>query len=225
VGGGSNVGVGGLALRYNTSGDANIGNGYMALMKNTNGSYSVAIGFQALLENVSGNNNTGVGRQTLGTNTTGSQNTAIGYLADVSAENLTNATAIGANATVNDSNKIRLGDSNVTVIEGQVAFTNVSDRRLKDNIQETKYGLNEILKLKPVHYTLKSNGLEQLGFIAQDVKPLIPEAVIGLEGNIEKGETLGITYSLLIPVLTKAIQQQQQIINDLLSRIEKLEKH
>ena len=43
--------------------------------------------------------------------------------ANVSAGNLTNATAIGNGANVNASNKIRLGNTAVTVIEGQVAFT------------------------------------------------------------------------------------------------------
>ena len=98
------------------------------------------------------------------------------------SSNLTNATAIGYNAKVDVSNKIRLGNSNITVIEGQVAFTNASDRRLKQKIKSTKYGLDEVLKLEPVDYVLKSNGLEQIGFIAQDVKPLIPEVVTGNKG-------------------------------------------
>ena len=49
--------------------------------------------------------------------------------------NLTNATAIGNGATVNASNKVRLGDANVTVIEGQVAFTASSDKTQKENFQ------------------------------------------------------------------------------------------
>ena len=53
----------------------------------------------------------------------------------MSAGNLTNATAIGANAVVNASNKIRLGNTAVTVIEGQVAFTASSDKTKKENFQ------------------------------------------------------------------------------------------
>ena len=53
----------------------------------------------------------------------------------MSAGNLTNATAIGSLATVNASNKIRLGNTAVTVIEGQVAFTNGSDKTKKENFQ------------------------------------------------------------------------------------------
>ena len=69
----------------------------------------------------------------------GTFNTAIGARADVAdiafVGNLSNATAIGANAVVNASNKIRLGDTNVTVIEGQVAYTFTSDRIKKENFQ------------------------------------------------------------------------------------------
>jgi hypothetical protein len=53
----------------------------------------------------------------------------------VSAGNLTNATAIGFEAVVNASNRIRLGNTAVTVIEGQVAFTASSDRTKKENFQ------------------------------------------------------------------------------------------
>jgi len=48
--------------------------------------------------------------------------------------------------------------------------------------------------------------------------------VVGTEGDIEKGEILRISYSNLIPVLTKAIQQQQEMIDQLLKRIDALEK-
>jgi hypothetical protein len=53
----------------------------------------------------------------------------------VSAGNLTNATALGAEAIVNASNKIRLGNDSVTVIEGKVAFTASSDKTKKENFE------------------------------------------------------------------------------------------
>jgi hypothetical protein len=81
------------------------------------------------------NNNTAIGGAALLSNTTGSVNTAIGIGADVSAGNLSNATAIGFGAVVNASNKIRLGNTAVTVIEGQVAFTASSDKTKKENFQ------------------------------------------------------------------------------------------
>ena len=67
--------------------------------------------------NFTGSGNTAAGHVALGDNTTGSSNTAIGAFANVSAGDLTNATAIGASALVNASNKIRLGDANVNLVE------------------------------------------------------------------------------------------------------------
>src|SRR5262249_49421794 len=65
----------------------------------------------------------------------GDDNTAVGAFANVSAGDLFNATAIGFGAVVGASNKIRLGDAFVTVIEGQVAFTFPSDKTQKENFQ------------------------------------------------------------------------------------------
>ena len=76
-----------------------------------------------------------IGVQALLSNTTGEGNTGIGIGADVSPGNLVNATAIGAGAIVNASNKIRLGNSEVTVIEGPVAYTFPSDQTRKENFQ------------------------------------------------------------------------------------------
>ena len=53
----------------------------------------------------------------------------------MSTGTLTNATAIGANATVNASNKIRLGNAAVAVLESQVALTVVSDKTTKENFK------------------------------------------------------------------------------------------
>ena len=244
-----NVAIGKDSFTNNTTGSGNTSIGYNALMSNTVGEGNTAIGYNALSVNTSGFINVSVGMNTLEENTTGTGNTAVGYRSGqynttggnntflgnhaktTSGSTITNATAIGANAEVSVSNKIRLGDTNVTVIEGQVGFTAASDRRLKEQISKTKYGLETLLKLVPVDYLLKSNGLAQIGFIAQDLKPLVPEAVNGTEGDIEKGETLGITYTTLIPILTKAIQEQQSQIDSqakqikiLLQRIEVLEK-
>jgi hypothetical protein len=214
---------------------ANTAVGYEALKgsstkANNTGINNTASGFQSLLNNTSGSNNIALGYKAGDTNTSGSNNTLVGYNADVGSNNLTNATAIGANAVVATSNTIRLGAPGIASVKSDALYDSSSDRRLKENIVKTSYGLEEVLKLNPVNYRFISNGLNQIGFIAQEVQPLLPEVVTGTEGDIEKGETLGITYSSLIPVLTKAIQEQQQqleaqqkLIQSLLERLETLE--
>lgn len=99
-------------------------------------------------------------------------------------------------------------------------WTNASDVRLKTNIETSKYGLKEVLNLRSVDYAMKKGGTPQVGFLAQEVQAIIPEVVSGFPGAVEAGETLGIAYGQLVPVLTKAIQEQQQIIDDLTAEMQ-----
>ena len=234
--GNQNTAIGEGAMTFSFKGSENTAIGSTALYNNGCGSFNSAFGSNALNKTYStcdgslgkGSYNTGIGHSALSTNRRGSYNTALGYGADVppgaSGWGWSNATAIGNGALANASNKIRLGNADVTVIEGQVAFSNASDRRLKKDIMGTRYGLNTILKLRPVDYQMKSNNLEQIGFIAQELRPIVPEAVSGIEGDLEKGETLGVAYTTLIPVLTKAIQEQQALIEAQNKVIQQLQK-
>src|SRR5262249_16055711 len=106
-----------------------------ALFSNTTGGFNTASGVEALFFNTTGSTNTASGFHALITNSTGNGNTAIGVGADVSAGNLTNATAMCTRAILDNSNKIRLGNNQVTGIEGQVAFTASSDKTQKENFQ------------------------------------------------------------------------------------------
>lgn len=94
-----------------------------------------------------------------------------------------------------------------------------SDFRLKKDIQETRYGLKDVMLMKPVEYNWKDGkGRHMVGFIAQDIEKIIPEAVEKPEN--EEGR-YGMNYNQLIPVLTKAIQQQQDMISEQRLIIEK----
>ena len=61
--------------------------------------------------------------------------------------------ALGNFAVVNASNKVRIGDGNITVIEGQVDWSFPSDGRFKTNVKTNVAGLDFIMKLRPVTYT------------------------------------------------------------------------
>jgi hypothetical protein len=95
-----------------------------------------------------------------------------------------------------------------------------SDLRLKDKVEDIAYGIADILKLKPVSFFWKNNkGGRNLGFIAQDVKPVIEEAVV--EGD-DPEKTLSISYTSIIPVMVKGMQEQQQQIDKQQQQIEEL---
>ena len=126
--------------------------------------------------NTLGTLNLFVGNSSGDTNTTGTQNTTLGYFADVSSANLQNSTAIGYQTIVNASNKVRIGNTAVTVIEGQVAFTNASDKRLKkdrvrifDNVHVSGHGGREdardLIKILNPEHVIPSHG---------DTQKLIP---------------------------------------------------
>ena len=242
--GADNLALGAVNSESNTTGSANTSVGSHGLKENTIGSDNTTLGYVTLKNNTQGDNNTAVGsRAGEVLNTNSNSNTFLGSGADtVSGTTINNSTAIGSGAIVATNNTIQLGNSNVALVKtsgtiSATAFvgngsglTNISssgttpsDRRLKKDITNTKYGLETILKLVPVDYLLKSNNLSQIGFIAQDLKPIVPEAVNGKEGDIEKGETLGITYTTLIPILTKAIQELKKENEDLKKRIDALE--
>lgn len=90
------------------------------------------------------------------------------------------------------------------------AIVNASDRRLKKDIENISYGLNEVLKLRPTQYNWKNREQKQksLGLIAQEVAEVIDNVVT----YNEKRDRYGVSYTELVPVLIKAIQEQQIII-------------
>ena len=102
------------------------------------------------------------------------------------------------------------------------AATQTSDRRMKTNIKPLKYGLKEVLALKPVSYNWKKtpNTNPRIGLIAQDVRKIVPEVVNG----DEKKETLGMNYAELVSVLINAVKEQQKEIDDLKKAVQKLQK-
>jgi len=157
--GGDNNAEGANSLYNNTTGEENTANGLSAMYSNTIGSHNTAMGFLSLFENTSGYNNTAIGAEAMYGNTTGNHNTALGGWADVTSGNLHNATAIGYFTTVNASNKVRIGNSAVTSIGGQVGWTTFSDGRYKKDIKENTPGLEFINALRPVTYTVNVKGL------------------------------------------------------------------
>jgi hypothetical protein len=129
--GSPNDALGYNAGQYITSGASNVAIGYAAMQGTSGngltGAYNTAVGNSALAAlQTTAASNTALGYQAgdAGTAiTTGSSDTFIGYQAQASANNLTNATAIGANAVVGASNSLVLG-SGAKVGIGTIAPSN-----------------------------------------------------------------------------------------------------
>jgi len=105
-------------------------------------------------------------------------------------------------------------------------YTAVSDRREKSNINGMETMMDKILSLKPSTYSMKgdvSNEV-QFGLIAQEVQEVFPEITPVIETTEEGAsyEKLGVSYTELVPVLIKGMQEQQAIIEQLKADIEEL---
>jgi len=107
---------------------------------------------------------------------------------------------------------------NITAFGASGNFLNVSDIRLKKDIERLKDSSELVMQLKPSTYKWKEDNLEDVGFIAQEVEEVLPNVVHvtpGFIGDDEKVKT--VSYIKIIPYLVDTIQE-------LTKRIEELEK-
>ena len=105
-------------------------------------------------------------------------------------------------------------------------WSDASDEKLKKDIVDIPYGLDVVKSLKPRKYKMKANDLEQVGFIAQEVKDIIPEVAeltIVEHTDEENEEQYGLSYGHLTAVLTKAIQELSTKLEAAEARITTLE--
>ena len=110
-------------------------------------------------------------------------------------------------------------------------YGQISDGRLKTNVQPLPGILDKLMKLRPVEYEMKTNSKEherRIGFIAQEIKLEFPGLVTVSKdtGNGYKAITdlHMMDYSGFGVLAIKAIQEQQQMINDLQKRTQLLEE-
>jgi hypothetical protein len=101
---------------------------------------------------------------------------------------------------------------------GYLVASGSSDIKLKENIIPITYGLKAIEAINPVNFDWKDiekhSGRKGFGFIAQEMQEIIPEIVYKYT-SIDDGETLAIEYQNIIPILVRAIQEQQVQIKEL----------
>ena len=119
------------------------------------------------------------------------------------------------------------GNGNVTNTNG--SYGTLSDVKLKENIVDATPKLNNLMQVRVVNYNLKdSPEQKQIGVVAQELEQVFPSLVYELRDTDENGENVGTTtksvkYSVFVPMLIKAIQEQQILITNLTERIVALE--
>ena len=107
------------------------------------------------------------------------------------------------------------------------SYGQISDSRLKENIIDATPKLDDVMKVKVKNFNFIGEDLKQIGVVAQELEEVFPGLVKedkqpdlnGEEGGVYKS----VKYSVLVPILVKAMQEQQEIIEDLKTRITKLE--
>ena len=123
----------------------------------------------------------------------------------------------GGNLSFHYGNTLRghINSSNGAYVQG-------SDSKLKENVKALNPILNKVLKLDIKRYNYISDSLKKptIGVIAQDAKEIFPEVV----HYSEPYDTYGVNYSGLSVIAIKAIQEQQEEIDDLKARLEALEQ-
>ena len=236
--GGSNTAFGSNALSNNNGSGFNTAVGALALQLTTSGFLNTAFGERALINNISGNQNTAIGSAAL-INTTGSNNIGLGVGAGgLALTSGTNDIYLGAVAPANESNTMRLGQTQTrtfvagiagTPVRGsQVLITSTGELGILASLARYKHDIRAmgarsrgLFELRPVifRYRQDTQGVRQYGLIAEEVAKIYPELVTrGSDGAVES-----VQYHELIPMLLNELQRQQRELGELKAQNERLQ--
>jgi hypothetical protein len=111
----------------------------------------------------------------------------------------------------------------ITTNGSTTSFNTSSDYRLKENVDYDFTALDRVAQLKPARFNFIADADNTVdGFLAHEVQDIVPEAISGEKDAVDdegNPEYQGIDQSKLVPLLTKAIQEQQEQIDALQSEI------
>jgi hypothetical protein len=130
--------------------------------------------------------------------------------------------------------------SNGNIINRNNSYGVISDAKLKENITDATPKLDDLLQVKIRNFNYIGSEVKQLGVVAQELEEVFPlmidespdfeeQEVTDEEGNVTTQKvdlgttTKSVKMSVFVPIIIKAMQEQQEIINDLKARIETLE--
>lgn len=235
------------AMNDNTTGSYNVGIGYRCLYNSETGLSNVGLGIQSLGRLLSGSYNTATGGYSGYTVNTGNYNVALGYYSLYNVQEgsnnigvglrsgatvtgiYDNAIAIGYDTRFSASNQVRVGNSSMTSIGGQVGWTSLSDARFKSEVQEDVLGLDFINALRPVSYKVDRQAVAEFdgveleagqtppaptyhtGFLAQEVEKTAQalgfDRFDGVDAPANEQSRYGLRYSAFVVPLVKSVQE------------------
>lgn len=242
----------------NTTGYDNTFVGMSSGKSNTTGYRNAFFGIEAGEKTSSGRDNTFIGRNAGRNNVTGSNNAVLGSYAGPASSGLSNTTAIGAKAFVRVSDAVVLGSvagengasatarvgigttspayllhvNGVAAKPGGGSWTVASDKRLKQDIQPFKDGLNAIDQINPVWF--RYNGKAGLptdkrfvGVIAQDMQKVAPYTIGEFVSEAGEGQSeryLDYDANALTYILVNAVKELNTIAREQSAEIKKLQE-
>ena len=174
--------------------------------------------------NVTAKNSTAIG---VGASVSGDDSMIIGVGADASGTEVTDTNTL---AIMGASGGVGIGITSPNVeldVSGSIEYTgtlsDVSDRRLKQNIQSLDDGaLAKIDQIDTVSFEMKDNpSVTEFGVIAQDFEKVYPELVNTADDDMG---TKSVNYMGLIAPMIKAMQEQQQQIKALQQELKELKE-
>jgi hypothetical protein len=250
--GDANTAVGHATLSSAQTANNNTAVGHKALFANTSGANNVAVGYNAGLAVTTGVTNTLVGASCHDNLTIGTLNIALGYNLAPSGVDVDSEIVIGNSITGAGTNTVRIGTAGGTATLGldgsDTSWAAASDSRLKKDIADSTAGLSFVKDLRPVTFKWQAKdaiadslpqydanssdpifgeGKAHHGFVAQEVKAVIDAHSDVLDGhNIwheDPDGTQQMSQGNFVPMLVKAIQEQQTLIEALTARITILE--
>ena len=239
TGGLENIAIGYNAALSTTSANYNVLLGHYTLSSTTGASRNTIIGHNAALAYTGTGNtdNTFIGYQSALSQTGGTGNTYIGAGVDIAGNpSVNNSSALGQNVQITASNQVRIGNTNITSIGGQVGWTTFSDARIKKNVLEDVPGLAFIEKLRPVTYNYDIQSLQKIqggtrpageksaafentrftGLLAQEVESAAAAVGFhfsGVDTPSNDQTPYGLRYAEFVVPLIKAMQEMKILID------------
>ena len=217
-------GFGSTSIGYKTTASG-YGSTSIGYQTTASGYGSTSIGYQTT---ASGNSSTAIGKNTIasdfGSLVIGQYNLSGSTVTNSATEwNYANTAFVIGNGTFSnaksDAFKVMV-NGNTTVgnnltVSGDIVVS--SDARLKANIVSLGATLAKLLLIDGKTYTMKKDGKQKIGVLAQDIQKVFPELV-----TTDDKDMLAVNYQGLVPVLINALKEQQSEIDNYRKEVSEL---